>query len=277
MKPMHFILTFIFGAALAGDALAGSVISATGASTIPSLASRGREITRSVYRIICPNGFGTGFLHKSGKVLTAYHVVQNCPNPIARSYAGQNFPLTVQAVDGDLDIAVLGSTTPISGSPIPIESGDNLEVGKEVATWGFPAGYPGDAPLLSVGYLSGQIDFQTSQGSKFQQWVVNAAFNSGNSGGPLIDVDSGTVIGIVDSKLAPISPQAVSALAALQQSPNGLIFQAVGPDGNPFNASEAQVVAVVLDELRRQTQLVIGMAIRAQDIRNFLASQNIDP
>lgn len=37
-------------------------------------------------------------------------------------------------------------------------------------------------------------------------WFVNAAFNSGNSGGgPLIDAETRTVAGVVVSKLAPLS------------------------------------------------------------------------
>jgi hypothetical protein len=106
---------------------------------------------------------------------------------------------------------------------------------------------------------------------------VNAAFNSGNSGGPLVDVETGDVIGIVDSKLAPISPQTASALNALQSQISGMVYQATGPDGKQTSVSEAQVVALILNELRQQTQLVIGMAVLPTDLKKFLKAQNVDP
>ncbi|AVA20664.1 serine protease [Rhizobium sp. NXC24] len=277
MKLAHILVAVAVGIATITSWATGTSAEAATAQSVSNLAAKGHSIIRSVYRVVCPSGFGTGFFHKSGKILTAYHVVQNCPNPMAQGFDGHVISLVVQAADEGLDIALLSPMMPVDAPALPIENDDHLEVGTQVATWGFPAGYPGEIPLLSVGYLSGQIVFQNQQGSNVDQWVVNAAFNSGNSGGPLIDIDTGAVIGIVDSKLAPISPQAASAIAALEANPSGLIYSGMGPDGKPINASEAQVVAIVLDELRKQTQLVIGMAIRAQDIRSFLMAQKIDP
>ncbi len=241
-------------------------------------AAKGGDIAlKTVFRIICPGGFGTGFLHKSGKVLTANHVVLNCPSPIGLLSDGSKILLSVLAVDPATDVALLSPSVPIPGDALPIKVDENLAIGAQVSTWGYPAGYPGLAPLLSVGYLYGKVALQTATGTIIQQWVVNAAFNSGNSGGPLLDVETGGVIGIVDSKLAPISPQAASALNALQSESSGVVYSATQADGKQMNVSEAQVVALMLNELRQQTQLVIGMAVLPSDLKKFLKAQNIDP
>ena len=58
-----------------------------------------------------------------------------------------------------------------------------------------------------------------------RQWVVNAAFNRGNSGGPVVLIETGEVIGVVSSKLAPISPTAKSALDALEQQKSGFTYE----------------------------------------------------
>ena len=89
-----------------------------------------------------------------------------------------------------------------------------MKIGTRITTWGFPAGYSWLTPLLTVGYLAGVDQPVTELGVAPIRWVVNAAFNSGNSGGPIID-DDGEVIGVVVSKLLPVPQQIQDALQAL--------------------------------------------------------------
>jgi hypothetical protein len=48
-----------------------------------SSGSMGIVAAKSVFRVVCAakGVFGTGFLHKSGNIITAAHVVDGCPNP----------------------------------------------------------------------------------------------------------------------------------------------------------------------------------------------------
>jgi S1-C subfamily serine protease len=172
---------------------------------------------------------------------------------------------------------MLNPKTPIGSPPLPISSRPQINIGTQVATWGFPSGYAGLRPMLSVGYLSGIDGKRTNSGNIVAQWVVNAAFNSGNSGGPLLETETGEVIGVVSSKLAQISNDAMSALQALQNQKSGFIYNATRPDGSKFTVSEGQVVAMVLDDLRRQVQLVIGKAVLGGDLRAFLIAHGVDP
>ena len=152
-----------------------------------------------------------------------------------------------------------------------------MSIGAHVSTWGFPGGYSGASPMLSVGYLAAKDARRTAGGNTIEQWVVNAAFNSGNSGGPLLLIETGEVIGVVSSKLAPISQVAASALTALENAQSGLTYTATRPDGSTFTLMEGQIVAMVLTELRRQVQLVIGYAVLLDDIKAFLNANNINP
>src|ERR1700730_13324447 len=95
------------------------------------------------------------------------------------------------------------------------------------------------------------------------------------SGGPLLDIETGEVMGVVASKLAPISPTAASALDALRKQQSGFTYAATRPDGSKFNVSEGQVIELVLQA--GQLQLVVGMAIRADDLSKFLQHQHLDP
>jgi hypothetical protein len=160
---------------------------------------------------------------------------------------------------------------------LPISTRKELAIGTQVSTWGFPGGYTGYAPILGVGYLSGVQAFKAKSGRVVTQWIVNAAFNRGNSGGPVLHIETGEVIGIVSSKIAPISKTAASALEVLSKQESGFGYEATAPDGRKKTFSEDQVIAMVLDELRKQVQLVIGQAVLLEDLRSFLKENKIDP
>ena len=82
---------------------------------------------------------------------------------------------------------------------------------------------------------------------------------------------------VVSSKLAPIPPEVQSALDALRTQRSGLVFTATMPDGTTTDVSQGQVVAHVLQHLRSQVQLVVGKAVRIEDLRKFLKSQKVEP
>jgi S1-C subfamily serine protease len=235
--------------------------------------------THSVIRLICvdKNTVGTGFLHKSGNLITADHVVRDCANAIMILPDGTRGSITTIASDQDHDLALVKPSIEIKAAPLSLAEGTNFKVGTQVSTWGFPAGYSGLAPMLSVGYLSGIDAYQVRPGTIVRKWVVNAAFNGGNSGGPLIQIETGEVLGVVSSKLAPISPTAASILAVLENNPSGFQYTATAPDGTKKNFSEGQIIGMVLNELRQQVQLIIGQAVLLEDLKSFLQTNKIDP
>ena len=182
-------------------------------------AGRGGDIaTHSVVRVICLDNSsgGTGFLHKSGNIITANHVVRNgndlCQKLLLILPDATRMEATIIATDIDHDLAVISPATALTASPLKIASTNDFKVGTQVSTWGFPAGYFGLSPMLGVGYLAGIDAAQLPGGKIVRQWVVNAAFNGGNSGGPLIQIETGEVFGVVSSKLAPISPELAKIL-----------------------------------------------------------------
>jgi hypothetical protein len=233
----------------------------------------------SVLRIRCPaEGLaGSGFLHRSGAIVTADHVVKDCSDIVVTDAAGTSTPATREAGDARLDLALLRPATTLDARALPISMRADLTIGTQVSTWGFPRGYSGRVPLLSVGYLAGLQLTRLDDGTVSRQWMVNAAFNRGNSGGPLVLVETGEVIGVVTSKVAPISPLAEEALRALEERRDGPISEIAKPDGSRVAMTESQMVALVLDDLRGQVQLVIGTAATAAGLRSFLEAHGIEP
>jgi len=235
----------------------------------------------SVLRVVIPskNSTGTAFLHKSGVLLTAAHVVKDAaPSDILLLDAkAQRHSITNVMIDEDMDIAILFPHQSIAAPAMELTSESQFKVGMQVSTWGYPGGYNGLPPLLMSGYLAGVDVVKTDSGKRVVRWVVNAAFNNGNSGGPLVDIEKGKIIGLVSSKLAPLPKDIESALAALKNQKFGFRFARSDTGGKSENLSEAQVVELVLQHLRSQTQLVIGYAVTIGDLKTFLKSKGIDP
>ena len=157
----------------------------------------------------------------------------------------------------------------------PVET--TLTIGTQVTTWGYPGGYFGASPLLGVGYLAGVDSFQNDDKSIVTRWVVNAAFNHGNSGGPLIDESSGEVIGVVISKLAPLSENTKQIMSLLSKEQTGVVFNFKQKDGKTASVSEASLVESVLSDLSSQVQLVVGYAALTADLTGFLKKNGLDP
>jgi S1-C subfamily serine protease len=235
----------------------------------------------SVFRVLIPakSRSGTAFLHKGGRLITASHVIGDCSiREVALvSSRGEKFGVKKIVSDQDHDLTLVTPDTKINSPSLQLSSTDKFAVGLQVSSWGYPAGYKGQKPLFMSGYLSGIDMVETRDGKSTARWVINAAFNNGNSGGPLVDIERGEVIGVVSSKLAPLPKDVESALAALKNQKSNFVFEKKLQDGTRVIMSEAQVIEFVLEYLRSQTQLVIGYAVTIVDLRNFLGSQGIAP
>jgi len=227
----------------------------------------------SVFRIGCqvpgtPNAIdlgGTAFGHKSGNVISASHVVESClkVNGGALQLAAADGSVS-QAVpvirDADLDLVLLKpDTAGFVKNPLSISSSDKMTIGAQVSTWGFPNGYSGSMALLTVGYLAGSDPDPTRL--SIRRWIVNAAINRGNSGGPLLETDTPAVIGVVLMKLNPLTRQHSSELEALAK------------DGGP----EAKTLAQAMLDLSNRAQLVIGHSVLTLDLRAFLLRADVQP
>lgn len=239
----------------------------------------GRSAINSVCLIVCTktNSKGTGFLIKSGHIITNWHVIRDCnvTEVFAISSNGKRILFQNMLSDENRDLAILKPTEQLGNGLEIIDQ--NLEVGTQVSTWGHPLGYSGPAPILSVGYLAGFREHRKDVISKVvKHYVINAAFNPGNSGGPLFISGDDKVVGVVVAKHAPFTPFLASAIEALSKNPSGVVFTATDEKGSVKQFVESQVVAMVLEYFRDMTQVVIGEAIAGLELIAFLKESDID-
>lgn len=242
---------------------------------------------QSVMRVLCSSKTrGTGFLHKSGHIITANHVIEGCKTEHLSLLLSnkKEINITTTKTNPYLDLAILKPKKRINANPLLITSINKFTIGAPVAIWGYPYGYNGLRPLVVTGILSGEDQYPIKDhcpNNKKEcytkpRWVLNAAINSGNSGGPLIYQEDGKVFGVVITKLAPLPPEVQSALKALKNQASGFVYDK-NVEGKIEKVSEAQVISLVLEHLRRQTQLVIGHATTNYDLINFLKANGIEP
>jgi S1-C subfamily serine protease len=136
----------------------------------------------------------TGFLvdRQRGWILTNAHVASRSPATLSVSFKGQAY---VQAkrvfVDRLTDVAVLQ----IAPTAIPANSGEAALQCSEQPRIGAPVaifGHPGDLSYTATRGIISSVPWV------FPAEVIqsDAVVNAGNSGGPMIDLDTGKVIGI---------------------------------------------------------------------------------
>lgn len=139
---------------------------------------------------------GSGFVVAEGRILTNAHVLgPKRPDRVEiRLPDGRVLRATGGQADNILDLAVLEVAE--EGLPVaPVgDSGDIL-----VGEWAIAIGNPLDlGPTVSIGVISAlDRDFEEPQGNYYYRDMIqtDAAINSGNSGGPLVNA-LGEVIGI---------------------------------------------------------------------------------
>jgi len=144
------------------------------------------------------DGLGSGVLiSKDGKVLTAAHVVQTADVASVEFSDGQQIIARVIGSDVQSDVALLQlKEMPKGVTPATLGDSDKMEVGDQVFVIGAPYGI---SQTLSVGHLSGRHRLNTNNQSSAVEFLqTDAAINTGNSGGPMFDMQ-GNVIGIVSS------------------------------------------------------------------------------
>ena len=143
-----------------------------------------------------PGNFkGTGFaISTNGFIVTDYHVVKDADSVYVQSYDGKSYKAKVIHTEPTADVAILQITAPDFKplAPIPYAFKKlEADMGENV----FTVGYPADAMVLGMGYLSAGSGYQGDSTS----YQVSIPVNPGNSGGPVLD-NRGDVIGIVDAK-----------------------------------------------------------------------------
>ncbi|MBS5987496.1 trypsin-like peptidase domain-containing protein [Clostridium sp.] len=201
-------------------------------------------------------GIGSGFIiNEDGYILTNYHVVElaisnNTKDVTVILSTGEEIAAKVVNYDQNRDIAMVKL---VDGTKVPavVELGDSdgLYVGQEVVAIGTPLG-KNFAQTLTKGIVSGVNRNLTTEGGNTGDYIqTDAAINSGNSGGPLINT-KGEVIGINTAKLSGQSETTIE----------GMGFAI------PINDAK--------DRIESLSKPILNLGITVREVNSELAKQN---
>ncbi len=203
----------------------------------------------SVVSIACDNGTGTGVvLTRDGFVVTNAHVIRSASTVEVLLTDGRSLPAQLVGADGVSDLAVLRVEAD-DLTPAEFGTSESIRVGDAVVAIGDPLGIELRGTMTN-GIVSAINRDITTGGRTMTLIQTNAALNSGNSGGPLLNC-YGQVIGINTMKI-------------------GDNMNTVGVEGLGF-AIPSTTVKEVVDQLMRQGYVSgrPGLGLEVQAISPF--------
>ena len=153
-----------------------------------------KEVQQKVFTVLTSYGQGSGFLYKKGGyIITNAHVVEDEVDVAVRNTQGQEFAATVIGISEHYDIALLYVPDYQNEEPLGIET-EVSPIGLEVIAFGSPQGFENSA---SIGYITGHNrDMEVDRFIYKQIYQIDAQIDQGSSGGPLVDAETGKVVGI---------------------------------------------------------------------------------
>lgn len=145
-------------------------------------------------------GLGSGFvISPDGYILTNDHVAGNAEEIKVTLADGREFEAELIGSDLVSDIALLKIDTDEELPHVPLGNSDDVIIGEWVVTLGNPFGLfeRGHKPIVTVGVISAKNMNLSSVNNRVYRGMLqtDAAINSGNSGGPLVN-SLGEVIGV---------------------------------------------------------------------------------
>lgn len=112
---------------------------------------------------------------------------------------GRRIPATVVDINGSLDVAILKADIDVEPFALDVSS---MQIGDDILTIGSPHGFENNVSFGNVGSVGKQI-YSHHNAPKY--FFIDAPVFQGNSGGPIIKVETGEVMGMLTSIVAQSS------------------------------------------------------------------------
>ncbi|HCT5583342.1 TPA: trypsin-like peptidase domain-containing protein [Enterobacter kobei] len=183
-----------------------------------------QRLANATFQIICGDNRGSGFsFFEEEFIITNFHVIESS---IDSDKGIPIFPTVVMCEDGqgtnadivayhpDRDIALLKINDALPPGRVVLKPATSYlpERGRKLIFSGFPHGIH---PLLThEAIISAEIE-----GGMF---CIDGMVNKGNSGGPIIDAETGEVVGVVSAKRFRFNEEAEELSASAVQIKNAL-------------------------------------------------------
>jgi S1-C subfamily serine protease len=174
-----------------------------------------QAVLRSVAVVAVPGeGHGSGFVAAPGVLVTNHHVIEGAiisdlqiSFPDNDAVAGRPLRAALMHVSLSEDLAFLAIDADVE--PLGIKAVYEHVNGQRVVAIGSP-GSGGDGPTLENLTTDGRLGPELKLDDEGKRWALSMAVNGGNSGGPLVDAQSGEVIGVIVAKFTKTEAQSLA-------------------------------------------------------------------
>lgn len=238
------------------------------------------------------NFTGTGFLiDGDGLVVTANHVTESAgtntivsglppdiaaflaPNILNNSMPAPRFwqilkkhQLTFLKNDLPHDLALYQSQELKNVHHLKLaDNSQKIEDGEDAIVLGYPFGelVLTHTKAMIAAHIELPIDTPVGRTTFTKQYKIDASVNSGNSGGPLLSLRTGKVIGVVDSKVGKWSEN----LTAFKNNPSGTMILG--------NLDVVGTMREMVDQLQQQIYFGLGYAISSEYVSELLGHKQV--
>lgn len=153
---------------------------------------------------------GTGFLFdESGRVVTSYHVIESADRIEVVDSAGERHRAHKHQHEANRDLAMLYVPTLAGQKPLQLASRtERVEPGDRAFVFGSPMGQGASHLAGVVGGVGQQV--RCEDRPFYDLMTLTAVVAKGNSGGPVVDPDTGQVIGVVVCRTDPVHGHGLS-------------------------------------------------------------------
>lgn len=200
-------------------------------------------------------GLGSGFvIDNQGYIVTNNHVIDGATSVNVTFSSGDTASATVVGTDSADDLALIKVDASAVTGITPLQLGDSttVKVGQLALAIGNPYGLEN---TFTVGVISGLNRALSTTSSNLTGLLqTDAALNSGNSGGPLLD-SSGKVIGVntaIESGATGIGfavpSNTVSRVLSSLKTGQTIVRAWLGISGSDLNATKAQSLGLTVNQ-----------------------------
>ncbi|WP_175639565.1 S1C family serine protease [Metabacillus schmidteae] len=160
-----------------------------------------REAQKKVVMVELEDGtVGSGFLYNNkGDIITNAHVISGAKQVKIRTTDAMGYDGEIIGISTETDVAVVRVKGLENIEPLKLSPNTTLELGDEILALGSPLGFQN---TVTTGIISGtdrELDVEPYKYDNVYQ--ISAPIAPGNSGGPLIDRKTGSVVGINSARI----------------------------------------------------------------------------
>ncbi|HAJ7390815.1 TPA: trypsin-like peptidase domain-containing protein [Escherichia coli] len=240
-----------------------------------------QHIANATFQVIAGTSCGSGFSFlREDLVITNLHVIKplvdlengrTLGQATLITESGQEILAKILYVDIEYDFAVMRVSDPLPAGREVLQPSNNFNPvrGLRLIFAGYPHGFP--QLLTSEAIISSPLE-----GGKF---AIDGMVNGGNSGGPIVDLETGNVVGIVTQRRYPgkgeaddIGEKSKVLLGELRNMQINVRFG--GVDFARINSLYAESLATIVKVLESNANPGIGIGFPIQPVIDVISTRN---